>query len=113
MSVVPCKGGGLFIWGLPVVLIGQSLVALVFAELSVVYPMAGSLYQWARRLVGPRYGWLVGTRRPHSPGKTTKALRYKACRVSGARLTLGMAYADRPRCEDQEHVLTRRSFGIY
>ncbi|ELR23265.1 amino acid permease superfamily protein [Acanthamoeba castellanii str. Neff] len=53
-------GGGLFIWGLPIVVAGQVLVALIFAELAVIYPMAGALYQWARRLIGPRYGWLVG-----------------------------------------------------
>ena len=53
-------GGPAFIWGLPIVVAGQMLVALVFAELSVAYPLAGALYQWARRLVGPRYGWFVG-----------------------------------------------------
>ena len=53
-------GGPSFIWGLPIVLGGQLLVALTFCELAVVYPIAGSLYQWARRLVGPRYGWFVG-----------------------------------------------------
>lgn len=53
-------GGPAFIWGLPIVVAGQLLVALVFAELSVAYPLAGALYQWARRLVGPRYGWFVG-----------------------------------------------------
>ena len=39
---------------------GQLLVALVFSELAVEYPLAGSLYQWARRLIGSRYGWFVG-----------------------------------------------------
>lgn len=53
-------GGPAFVWGLPIVVGGQLLVALVFAELSVSYPLAGALYQWARRLVGPRYGWFVG-----------------------------------------------------
>ena len=53
-------GGPAFVWGLPIVVTGQLLVALVFAELSVAYPLAGALYQWARRLVGPRYGWFVG-----------------------------------------------------
>src|SRR5271169_6591420 len=54
------KGGPLFIWGLPVVVAGQLLVVLVFSELAVAYPLAGALYQWGRRLVGPRYGWFVG-----------------------------------------------------
>lgn len=53
-------GGPAFVCGLPIVVAGQLLVALVFAELSVAYPLAGALYQWARRLVGPRYGWFVG-----------------------------------------------------
>ena len=53
-------GGPSFIWGVPIVLAGQLLVALVFCELVVAYPLSGSLYQWARRLVGPRYGWFVG-----------------------------------------------------
>jgi amino acid transporter len=53
-------GGPAFVWGLPVVVLGQLLVVLVFSELSVAYPLAGALYQWARRLVGPRYGWFVG-----------------------------------------------------
>ena len=54
------KGGPAFIWGLPVVVMGQLLVVLVFCELAVRYPLAGALYQWGRRLVGPRYGWFVG-----------------------------------------------------
>lgn len=53
-------GGPAFVWGLPIVVLGQLLVVLVFCELSVTYPLAGALYQWARRLVGPRYGWFVG-----------------------------------------------------
>jgi amino acid transporter len=53
-------GGPAFVWGLPVVVLGQLLVVLVFCELAVSYPLAGALYQWARRLLGPRYGWFVG-----------------------------------------------------
>jgi amino acid transporter len=53
-------GGPAYLWSLPVVVVGQLLVALVFCELAVSYPLAGALYQWARRLVGPRYGWFVG-----------------------------------------------------
>jgi amino acid transporter len=53
-------GGPAFIWGLPIVVGGQLLVALVFSEVAASYPLAGALYQWARRLVGPRYGWFVG-----------------------------------------------------
>ena len=53
-------GGPAYLWSLPVVVLGQLLVVLVFCELAVSYPLAGALYQWARRLVGPRYGWFVG-----------------------------------------------------
>src|SRR6185436_4967497 len=53
-------GGPAFVWGLPIVVGGQALVVLVFSEVAATYPLAGALYQWARRLVGPRYGWFVG-----------------------------------------------------
>jgi amino acid transporter len=53
-------GGPAFVWGLPLVVGGQLLVVLVFSEVAASYPLAGALYQWARRLVGPRYGWFVG-----------------------------------------------------
>ena len=53
-------GGPAFVLGLPIVVLGQLLVVGVFSELSGAYPLAGALYQWARRLVGPRYGWFVG-----------------------------------------------------
>lgn len=53
-------GGPAYLWSLPVVVLGQLLVVFVFSELAVSYPLAGALYQWARRLVGPRYGWFVG-----------------------------------------------------
>ncbi len=54
------SGGPAYLWSLPVVVLGQLLVVFVFCELAVEYPLAGALYQWARRLVGPRYGWFVG-----------------------------------------------------
>ncbi len=44
----------------PVVLAGQLLVALGFAELSGRWPLAGGLYQWGRILRGPTYGWISG-----------------------------------------------------
>ncbi|HWX24519.1 MAG TPA: amino acid permease [Vicinamibacteria bacterium] len=53
-------GGPAFLWGLPFVVAGQLLVVFVFSELTGAYPIAGALYQWGRRLVGPRYGWFVG-----------------------------------------------------
>ncbi len=53
-------GGPAYVWSLPLVVLGQLLVVLVFSELAVTYPLAGALYQWARRLIGPRFGWFVG-----------------------------------------------------
>ena len=53
-------GGPAFLWSVPIVVLGQSLVLLVFAEVSSQYPLAGGIYQWAKRLVGSRYAWLAG-----------------------------------------------------
>ncbi len=52
--------GPAWFWTLPVVLAGQLLVALVFAELASQFPIAGGIYQWSRRLVGPTYAWFAG-----------------------------------------------------
>src|SRR3954451_19020167 len=48
------------IWLWPIAAVGQALVALVLAELATRIPLAGANYQWAARLVGPRYGYTVG-----------------------------------------------------
>jgi amino acid transporter len=53
-------GGPAFLWSIPIVVLGQSLVLLTFAEVSSQYPLAGGIYQWAKRLVGSRYAWLAG-----------------------------------------------------
>src|ERR1019366_1537487 len=53
-------GGPLGIWTWPLVVIGQFLVALVFAALASRLPLAGYSYQWVSRLVNPKLGWLVG-----------------------------------------------------
>jgi amino acid transporter len=53
-------GGPAAWWGFFVVLGGQLLVALVFAELASKWPFEGSLYQWARRLIHETYGWFTG-----------------------------------------------------
>jgi amino acid transporter len=52
--------GPAFIWSYPVVLAGQFLVLFTFAEISSQYPLAGGIFQWAKRLVGPRYGFMTG-----------------------------------------------------
>src|ERR1700694_2258457 len=53
-------GGPRYLWLMPIVVIGQLFVALVFAELGSHYPIAGALFQWGKSLIGPRYGWWVG-----------------------------------------------------
>jgi amino acid transporter len=40
--------------------VGQLLVVLVLAELAGHFPLAGANYQWSARLVGSRFGYLVG-----------------------------------------------------
>lgn len=52
--------GPAWIWAVVVAFLGQLLVATVYAELSSQFPMTGGVYQWVRRLGGPRLGWLVG-----------------------------------------------------
>ena len=52
--------GPAFWWGFLIVLAGQLLVALVFAELVSVWPLAGGLYKWTQQLAGPTAGWAAG-----------------------------------------------------
>ena len=53
-------GGPAFFWTWFIVAIGQFIVALNFAELSSHFPIAGSIYQWSKRLSGFTLGWLTG-----------------------------------------------------
>ncbi|MBJ7437979.1 MAG: amino acid permease [Sphingopyxis sp.] len=53
-------GGPPMIWTYLIAGVGQLLVALIFGELVSQYPLAGGLYPWARRLIGRRWGWMVG-----------------------------------------------------
>jgi len=52
--------GRAFIWAWPVVFFGQMMVALQFAELSAHYPLAGSVYQWSKKLAGKSWAWNTG-----------------------------------------------------
>ncbi len=52
-------GGGL-VWSWLVVLGGQTLVALLLAELSTRLPLSGYGYQWTSRLLNPHVGFFVG-----------------------------------------------------
>jgi urea carboxylase system permease len=52
--------GPVFYWTWFVVIAGQLLVALVFAELASHFPVAGSVYQWSKRLSNRTLGWFTG-----------------------------------------------------
>jgi urea carboxylase system permease len=52
--------GPAFAWFWLVVLSGQFMVALQFAELSAHYPLAGSIYQWSKRVAGKAWAWNTG-----------------------------------------------------
>ena len=54
------SGGPAFFWTWPIVIAGQLLVALVFAELASHFPVAGSIYQWSKRLSNRTLGWFTG-----------------------------------------------------
>jgi amino acid transporter len=53
-------GGPPFIWAWFIVIIGQTFVALNFAELASHFPVAGSIYQWSKRLSNKTLGWFTG-----------------------------------------------------
>jgi urea carboxylase system permease len=54
------NGGPSYWWSWPLVFVGQLMVALCFCELAARYPVAGSVYNWSKRLGGPHIGWLAG-----------------------------------------------------
>jgi urea carboxylase system permease len=53
-------GGPAYWWSWPMVFAGQLMVALSFAELAARYPVAGSVYNWSKRLAGPTTSWMAG-----------------------------------------------------
>jgi amino acid transporter len=52
--------GPSFFWSWPLVILGQTFVALNFAELASHFPVAGSIYQWSKRLSNKTLGWFTG-----------------------------------------------------
>lgn len=59
-ALVIGTGGPAAWWGFAFVLVGQLLLAAVFAECASRWPLEGSVYQWARRTRGTAYGWFTG-----------------------------------------------------
>ena len=53
-------GGPAYWWTWPMVFIGQLMVALCFAELAANFPVAGSIYNWGKRLASATVAWLGG-----------------------------------------------------
>jgi urea carboxylase system permease len=53
-------GGPILFWAWLIVFGGQFCVALVFAELSARYPIAGSVYQWSKKVSNPTGAWFAG-----------------------------------------------------
>ena len=53
-------GGPAYWWTWPMVFVGQLMVALTFAELAANYPVAGSIYNWAKRMGTATVAWLGG-----------------------------------------------------
>ena len=53
-------GGPAYWWSWPMVFLGQLMVALCFAELAAKYSVAGSIYNWSKRLSSPHVAWLAG-----------------------------------------------------
>jgi urea carboxylase system permease len=47
-------------WTWPVVIFGQILVALCFMEMAAQYPIAGSVYQWSKKLSTGYAAWMTG-----------------------------------------------------
>jgi urea carboxylase system permease len=53
-------GGPAYWWSWPMVFVGQLMIALSFAELAAHYPVAGSIYNWSKRLGSKHVAWLGG-----------------------------------------------------
>jgi urea carboxylase system permease len=53
-------GGPAYWWSWPLVFFGQVMVALCFAELAANYPVAGSIYNWGKRVGNATIAWLGG-----------------------------------------------------
>jgi urea carboxylase system permease len=53
-------GGPAYWWTWPMVFVGQLMVALCFAELAANFPVAGSIYNWGKKMSTATVAWLGG-----------------------------------------------------
>lgn len=54
------SGGPASWWAWLIAVVGQLLFALAFAELAVRYPLAGSVYNWAKHITRRGTAWMAG-----------------------------------------------------
>lgn len=52
--------GPAFFWSAVIAVLGAGLFALVFAELSANFPLAGSVYNWSKQIASQGTSWLSG-----------------------------------------------------
>lgn len=52
--------GPAYLWSWPIVFVGQMSVAMCFMELAAKYPVAGSVYNWSKKLTSRLVGWTSG-----------------------------------------------------
>ncbi|MGB9307557.1 MAG: APC family permease [Mycobacterium sp.] len=52
--------GPVGIWLWPIAMVGQLLIALVYAQFAARIPLTGSSYQWGSRLANPKIGFIYG-----------------------------------------------------
>src|SRR5262245_16835067 len=67
--------GPSLIWTVPVVLLFQLIIALIWMELSSYYPLAGGIYQWARYLGGEMVGFFAWPDVPDRPADSHERTR--------------------------------------
>src|SRR5438046_5021183 len=86
-------GGPAFIWTWPAVFAGQFLVALCFAELAGQYPLAGSVYQWAKQIARPFTaffgGWILSVGAVVTLAAVAVAYQVVAPQISAAFQVIG------------------------
>ena len=99
-------GGPAIFWAWPLVILGQTFVALNFAELSSHFPVAGSIYQWSKRLSNRTLGWFTGWIYFWAGVVTVTRGRGDGAR-SSSRRSIGFDLADPSPDPGSRHVVVR------
>jgi amino acid transporter len=85
--------GPTWVWVLLASLVGQLLVAAIYAELASEFPVAGGPYQWTKRLVGPGFGTFTGVVYLTAVSAALATVGYLAAPWFGALLGLQLSSA--------------------